>query len=116
MDSMKRLTTGRLRIVCPAALLCGEKLLTITATLPSCPQAIMQFQHGTFTVNADNSLSMSPFGVDGRQLLSDPCSGASTYTRYNQTEHMSVCYTVLNAVFLLMGTRNGQSTKTPTLN
>ena len=26
MDSMKRLTTGRLRIVCPAARLCGEEI------------------------------------------------------------------------------------------
>ncbi|PMD20057.1 hypothetical protein NA56DRAFT_601944 [Hyaloscypha hepaticicola] len=58
-------------------------------TKPSCPQAIMQFQHGTFVENADGSLSMSPFSVDGRQLLSDPCSGStSTYTRYNQSETM----------------------------
>jgi hypothetical protein len=58
-------------------------------TKPSCPQAIMQFQHGTFVENADGSLSMSPFSVDGRQLQSDPCSSStSTYTRYNQSETM----------------------------
>ncbi|KUJ10341.1 uncharacterized protein LY89DRAFT_689620 [Mollisia scopiformis] len=56
-------------------------------TNPSCPQAIMQFQHGTFVENSDGSLSMSPFSVDGRQLQSNPCaSSTSTYTRYNQSE------------------------------
>jgi len=63
------------------------------ATKPSCPQAIMQFQHGTFTENADGSLSLSPFSVDGRQLQSNPCAGDnSVYTRYNQSETMEVCY------------------------
>ncbi|KAI9746213.1 MAG: Reversal of tor2 lethality [Claussenomyces sp. TS43310] len=58
-------------------------------TTPSCPQAILQFQHGTFTANADGSLKMTPFAVDGRQLLSSPCDGTtSMYTRYNQTETM----------------------------
>jgi hypothetical protein len=35
------------------------------------------------------------------------------------TIRLNICryvYTVLNAVFLLTGTRNGQSTKTPTQN
>ncbi|KAH8775709.1 chaperone for protein-folding within the ER, fungal-domain-containing protein [Hyaloscypha sp. PMI_1271] len=58
-------------------------------TKPSCPQAIMQFQHGTFIENADGSLSMSPFSVDGRQLQSNPCSSkTSTYSRYDQSEIM----------------------------
>ncbi|KAJ5052149.1 uncharacterized protein L3040_001908 [Drepanopeziza brunnea f. sp. 'multigermtubi'] len=56
-------------------------------TKPSCPQAIMQFQHGTVVENANGSLSLTPFSVDGRQLLSNPCAGTtSTYTRYNQSE------------------------------
>ncbi|KAH8804964.1 chaperone for protein-folding within the ER, fungal-domain-containing protein [Xylogone sp. PMI_703] len=58
-------------------------------TNPKCPQAIMQFQHGKVIMNANLSLSFTPFAVDGRQLQSDPCSGdSSTYTRYNQTELM----------------------------
>ncbi|PSS25560.1 hypothetical protein M430DRAFT_25346 [Amorphotheca resinae ATCC 22711] len=62
-------------------------------TKPNCPQAIMQFQHGTVTSNADGSLDLTPFAVDGRQLLSDPCGGTdnkglATYTRYNQSETM----------------------------
>jgi len=56
-------------------------------TLPSCPQAILQFQHGTVVQNADGSLLLTPIAVDGRQLLSNPCQSAtSTYSRYNQSE------------------------------
>jgi hypothetical protein len=48
----------------------------------------MQFQHGTFTKVASNgSLLLSPFGVDGRQLMSNPCSSkTSVFSRYNQPE------------------------------
>ncbi|KAL4876666.1 protein rot1 [Aspergillus karnatakaensis] len=54
---------------------------------PSCPKGIMQWQHGTYTVSGDGSLHLTPIEVDGRQLLSDPCSSSKAlYTRYNQTE------------------------------
>ncbi|KAL4927319.1 protein rot1 [Aspergillus undulatus] len=54
---------------------------------PECPQGIMQWQHGTYTVGADGSLQLTPIAADGRQLLSDPCeSSKGLYTRYNQTE------------------------------
>ncbi|KAL2867202.1 protein rot1 [Aspergillus lucknowensis] len=54
---------------------------------PACPQGIMQWQHGTYTVGSDGSLRLEPIAVDGRQLLSDPCSSSKgTYIRYNQTE------------------------------
>lgn len=47
----------------------------------------MQFQHGTFTKAANGSLQLTPFGVDGRQLLSDPCRAKnSVLTRYIQPE------------------------------
>ncbi|WEW59576.1 Reversal of tor2 lethality [Emydomyces testavorans] len=47
----------------------------------------MQFQHGTYSVEADGSLVLTPFAVDGRQLVSNPCKGKnSVYFRYNQTE------------------------------
>jgi len=56
-------------------------------TSPNCPQAVMQWQHGTFTETTNTSLILTPFAVDGRQLVSDPCSSStSTYTRYNQAE------------------------------
>ena len=47
----------------------------------------MQWQHGTWEVAANGSLVLSPLMVDGRQLLSEPCTYKnSIYTRYNQTE------------------------------
>lgn len=51
----------------------------------------MQWQHGKFVKNADGSLTLEPFKVDGRQLLSKPCDGKNAiYTRYNQTETFQV--------------------------
>jgi len=57
------------------------------ATNPQCPSAIMQWQHGTFTKAGNGSLYLTPIGVDGRQLMSEPCNfDTSIYTRYNQSE------------------------------
>ncbi|BDD56192.1 Reversal of tor2 lethality [Monascus purpureus] len=57
-------------------------------TSPDCPRGIIQWQHGTYSVNSDGTLTLKPIAVDGRQLLSDPCGNQdeATYTRYNQTE------------------------------
>ncbi|KAJ5756969.1 uncharacterized protein N7511_007151 [Penicillium nucicola] len=55
---------------------------------PACPKGIMQWQHGSFEISADGSLTLNPIAVDGRQLLSDPCrQEIGLYTRYNTTEH-----------------------------
>lgn len=60
---------------------------------PSCPEAIMQWQHGTYEIFSNGSLVMTPFAVDGRQLYSTPCTADyGVYTRYNQTETMKVCH------------------------
>lgn len=54
----------------------------------------MQWQHGSYVINSDGSMDMTPIAVDGRQLLSQPCQNShSVYTRYNTTEHMKVCQT-----------------------
>ncbi|TID14137.1 hypothetical protein CANINC_004783 [Pichia inconspicua] len=54
----------------------------------SCPAAVLIFQHGTYTMGNNGSLILTPFEVDGRQLLSEPCSdgGVSIYSRYKQIE------------------------------
>ncbi|KAH7120789.1 chaperone for protein-folding within the ER, fungal-domain-containing protein [Dendryphion nanum] len=57
---------------------------------PKCPKGIMQWQHGTFTKEANGSLILEPIKVDGRQLYSDPCSyDKAIYTRYNTSELFS---------------------------
>ncbi|KAF2636791.1 hypothetical protein P280DRAFT_472689 [Massarina eburnea CBS 473.64] len=56
-------------------------------TNPKCPKGIIQWQHGSFKVLTNGSLSLSPIKVDGRQLYSDPCAYEhAVYTRYNSTE------------------------------
>ena len=65
------------------------------ATDPSCPQGIIQWQHGTYAKNANGSLTLTPYGVDGRQLLSDPCNNANAvFSRYNQIELFKVQSTI----------------------
>lgn len=62
----------------------------------------MQWQHGTWTFNADSSLTFDPISVDGRQLLSEPCDyDKSIYTRYNQTETMKVSEYTTTILLLL---------------
>jgi len=57
--------------------------------VPSCPSAIMQWQHGSWQLLANGSLVLTPIAVDGRQVLSEPCKYKnSIYTRYNQSELM----------------------------
>ncbi|EDO19490.1 hypothetical protein Kpol_1018p18 [Vanderwaltozyma polyspora DSM 70294] len=53
-----------------------------------CPQAVLIYQHGKYEILTNGTLILTPFEVDGRQLLSDPCNddGVSTYSRYNQSE------------------------------
>ncbi|KAJ8102991.1 chaperone for protein-folding within the ER, fungal-domain-containing protein [Lipomyces tetrasporus] len=54
---------------------------------PTCPTALLQFQHGTYEIASNGSILLKPFAVDGRQLLSDPCtSDESVYSRYSQFE------------------------------
>lgn len=55
---------------------------------PGCPVAVLIYQHGTYEVLQNGSLVLTPFEVDGRQLLSQPCDdkGISTYSRYSQKE------------------------------
>lgn len=54
---------------------------------PKCPSAAITFQHGNYDLMDNSTLILHPIGVDGRQLVSEPCKdkGVSTYNRYNQT-------------------------------
>lgn len=51
----------------------------------------MQWQHGSYEISDNGTITMNPIKVDGRQLYSAPCKyDVSVYTRYNQTETMKV--------------------------
>lgn len=72
-----------------------QHTLTQTAQQPACPSAVLQWQHGTYTLEANGSLVLTPFTVDGRQVMSSPCSyGESVYTRYHEPELMKVYATI----------------------
>ncbi len=90
---LNKLITVPFPIVCSCtAFHLGKEILILSAaTTPSCPKGILQFQHGTFEKTSNGSLILSPYGVDGRQLLSDPCGSPNTlYTRYVQKEIFKV--------------------------
>ena len=58
---------------------------------PACPGGIMQWQHGSWVLQPNSSLTLTPIAIDGRQLLSKPCDGDnSVYIRYNQSELFEV--------------------------
>lgn len=47
----------------------------------------MQWQHGTYSLPGNGSIILEPFAIDGRQLLSSPCTfDNAVYTRYDQPE------------------------------
>ncbi|CAH2355960.1 protein Rot1p [[Candida] railenensis] len=52
----------------------------------SCPSAVLIYQHGSYELLSNGSLVLTPIAVDGRQLLSEPCTddGSSVYSRYVQ--------------------------------
>lgn len=58
-----------------------------SATTPTCPSAIVQWQHGRVTQLSNGSLALTPIAIDGRQILSRPCIDSTTsLTRWNQSE------------------------------
>lgn len=89
MAGTRRRIIAQSRIVsCQKRRLLRQHVLTrSTATTPSCPQGIMQWQHGRYTVNSTGAILLTPIEVDGRQQTSDPCAYKnSEYVRYKQKE------------------------------
>ena len=65
----------------------------------------MQWQHGKYQKNANGSLTLTPFAVDGRQLVSDPCDfDRSVFTRFHQTELMKVGKQILCPILPVFAT------------
>jgi hypothetical protein len=48
---------------------------------------MIQWQHGTYSLPGNGSIILEPIAVDGRQLLSSPCTyDTAVYTRFDQPE------------------------------
>ncbi|ORY26688.1 putative cell wall organization and biogenesis-related protein [Naematelia encephala] len=55
---------------------------TANASNPSCIQATIFWQHGTIGFNDNGSLTLYPFGSDGRIQVQDPCAAVTNVITY----------------------------------
>ncbi|WWC94733.1 hypothetical protein V866_001581 [Kwoniella sp. B9012] len=56
------------------------------ATNPACIQAVLIWQHGTYTLENDGSITLHPFSADGRVQVQDPCAATTNIiTYYDET-------------------------------
>lgn len=87
-----RAGSNRMPYIIPQDLIVKSMRLTQKlAQQPKCPKGVIQWQHGKYHKASNGSLVLNPIAVDGRQLMSDPCSsGNSVYTRYQQQEIFKV--------------------------
>jgi len=54
---------------------------------PTCITGVIIWVHGTYALNPNGSISMTPFG-DGFQQVQDPCAAVSNFIQlYNDTEY-----------------------------
>lgn len=52
---------------------------------PTCITAYILWQHGTYSLNNNGSITLYPFGSDGRIQVQDPCAAqTNVITYYNQ--------------------------------
>ncbi|WFC94558.1 hypothetical protein MBRA1_001190 [Malassezia brasiliensis] len=64
---------------------------------PGCYIAVLLWQHGNYTIHQNNSITMTPFGPDGRQQVSRPEEfmqryEITTYLHYNQPTYKLQLY------------------------
>jgi len=53
---------------------------------PTCIVGVVQWQHGTYVINANGSMVLNPFASDGRQQVQDMCAAKSNIIQqFNQT-------------------------------
>jgi hypothetical protein len=59
---------------------------TSNGSHPTCITGVVVWVHGTYTLNPNGSITMTPFG-DGYQQVQDPCAAVSNFIEtYNDTE------------------------------
>ncbi|EPQ26337.1 uncharacterized protein PFL1_05985 [Pseudozyma flocculosa PF-1] len=65
-------------------------LYSTNPSQPNCVSAQLIWQHGTYTLNSNNTLTLNPFKGDGRQQISDYCAQVSNVVQsYTQKEDMN---------------------------
>jgi hypothetical protein len=64
-----------------------------TAATPNCAQAQLIWQHGNYSMNANGSLTLTPFVGDGRQMVQNGCTQVSSaVSYYGQDEYFTGFY------------------------
>ncbi|KAH7885070.1 chaperone for protein-folding within the ER, fungal-domain-containing protein [Phlebopus sp. FC_14] len=60
--------------------------MTGNGSIPNCITGVMNWVHGTYVLQPNGSITMTPFG-DGYQQIQDPCAAISNFIEnYNDTE------------------------------
>ncbi|KAL7009885.1 Reversal of tor2 lethality [Cystobasidiomycetes sp. EMM_F5] len=49
---------------------------------PHCVQAVIIWQHGSYIINSNNSITLNPIESDGRIQVQDPCAAESNVITY----------------------------------
>ena len=52
------------------------------ASNPKCITATIQWQHGKYGLNDNGSMTLYPFGADGRIQVQDPCAAVTNIITY----------------------------------
>ncbi|KAE9390112.1 hypothetical protein BT96DRAFT_757839, partial [Gymnopus androsaceus JB14] len=59
---------------------------TSNGSQPACTTAVMNWVHGTYAIQSNGSIVLTPNG-DGYQQIQDPCAAVSNFIQdYNNTE------------------------------
>jgi hypothetical protein len=70
-----------------------------SAATNRCFTAALTWQHGTFTNNANGSLSLTPYAADGLVQVMDPCAAESTAQySYSQFELIPAWYSYVETL------------------
>lgn len=87
MATTKSLAIGSTAMVGQVSLIPTLPPLTHCAgTSPTCITGVMNWVHGTYILQPNGSITMTPFG-DGYQQIQDPCAAVSNFIEiYNDTE------------------------------
>lgn len=91
MDSMRSPGTGLQAMVKDFEHVYPPVLISILlATKPKCITGVMNWVHGNYVVNGNNSITLTPIG-DGYQQIQDPCAAVTNFVEnYNLTELISL--------------------------
>ena len=64
----------------------AEYRFSSNASDPHCITGVLTFQHGTYDLLSNGSITLNPFSEDGRQQVQDPCAAISNQiTQWNTT-------------------------------